>query len=209
MENLFEFRCRCAGLEDAVRAGIERFDCRRTDLDVDIVTPARRGLFGLFGRRDAEFRLRIGNRLAAARIVLHRLLELAGFADELQLDINEGDNLLIIESPHNALIIGKKGLTLDSFEYLVNGIVDRYLPDGVRLRLDCGRFRQRQKENIRRLARELVEKARKTGRPVLSEPLPAEHRQIIHQMVKKFPDCTSRSQGQGVLKKVSISSLRK
>jgi len=209
MENLFEFRCRCAGLEAAVETGIERFGCRRTDLDVEIVTPARRGLFGLFGRREAEFRLRIGNRIAAGRLVLQRLLELAGFADGLQLDINEGDNLLLIESPYNALIIGKKGLTLDSLEYLVNGIVDRHLPEGARLRIDCGRFRQRQKEHIRRLARELVDKARKTGRPVLSEPLPAEHRQIIHQTVRKFPDCTSRSQGQGVLRKVSISSLRK
>ncbi|RMF46784.1 MAG: hypothetical protein D6751_04155 [Deltaproteobacteria bacterium] len=208
MENLFILDCQADSLDEAVQKGLAHFGCRRTDIDVRIVEAARTGLFGLFGRRPARYQISISNRLAAGRLVAERILVLAGFETGLEFELRDADQELVIDTDLNALLIGKRGVTLDGLEYLVNGILDRHFPDERRLTLDCGDFRQRQREQVRRVARELVEEARSKGR-AMSEPLPADQRQVIHQWVRSCPDCSSRSEGQGPFKKVSVVRNRK
>ncbi|RME39641.1 MAG: hypothetical protein D6794_03530 [Deltaproteobacteria bacterium] len=208
MEELFSLDCSADSLEEAVDKGLKHFGCRRSDLDVQIVTPARSGLFGLFGRRKAQYRIRVCNRLAAGGLVARRLLQLAGFGDKIEIRLEDSGQEITVDTDMNALVIGKRGVTLDGLEYLVNGIVDRTLPDGPRLTVECGQFRQRQRDQVRRVARELVEEARKKGR-ALSQPLPADQRQVVHQWVRNCPDCSSRSEGQGFYKKVRVVCSRK
>lgn len=207
MQDLFHLDCEANSLEEAVGLGLKHFGCRRSDIDVQIVAPARSGFFGLFGRRKAKYSIRVCNRLAAGAIVARQLLQLAGFGAQLRIETLDAEQEIVVETDSNALLIGKRGATLAGLEYLINGIVDRGFPDGPRLTVECGQFRKRQREQVRQLARELVEEARKKGR-ALSRPLPADQRQVIHQWVRNCPDCRSRSEGQGPLKKVSVVRSR-
>lgn len=121
--------------------------------------------------------------------------------------IDQG-NCIDIRSALSSLIIGRQGQSLDSFETLLNSMLDRALPGSGRLSLDCDGYRKRQKDAIRQLTLRLVGKVRETGRSASTDPLPAEQRQIMHHLVKSMDGLTTVSHGSGPLKKMVISTQR-
>lgn len=106
------------------------------------------------------------------------------------------------------LLIGKDGSTMASLQYLANRMVARLTGAAVRIHLDAGEFREQQDEQLRQLALEMAAKAKEEGRTQSTRPLSSYHRRIIHLALQEDPAVSTRSKGDGPLKRVLISPKR-
>jgi len=104
----------------------------------------------------------------------------------------------------SALLIGKHGQTLDAIEYILNRIVVRESGSTARIEVDVEGYRARRAESLVATARRMAEKVRETGRPATVDLMNPRDRRIVHMALKDEGGVTSRSQGDGFLRKLII-----
>jgi spoIIIJ-associated protein len=110
---------------------------------------------------------------------------------------------LAIRCDASALLIGKRGQTLDAMEYLLNRIVVREA-SAARIEVDVEGYRARRQESLIILARRMADKVRQTGKPATVDLLSPRDRRVVHLALKDEAGVTSRSQGEGFLRKLLI-----
>jgi len=94
-----------------------------------------------------------------------------------------------------ALLIGKRGQTLDSLQYLVNLVANRFSEQYIRIILDAENYRDRRKESLEHLAKRLGNKAVRTRKEVILEPMNALERKIIHTVLQDIRGVKTYSEG--------------
>ena len=103
----------------------------------------------------------------------------------------EGRNCVInLYGEDNGIIIGKKGKTLNSYEYLLNTLIK-----DIRIDVDVEGFKEKRNVTLRDLARKMSEKAMKSTRPIKLNPMPPRERKIIHEVVNKYTELDTYSEG--------------
>lgn len=119
------------------------------------------------------------------------LLENIGLVLKVEVDRLSDKNYLVnLYGEDNGIIIGKKGKTLNSFEYLLNSLMKDY-----RIEVDVEGFKAKRTETLRELGKKMAEKALKSGKPVRLNPMPPRERKIIHEVVNKYPELDTYSEG--------------
>lgn len=112
--------------------------------------------------------------------------------------------ILAIEGENSGLLIGKKGATLDAFQFLVNKIVNRTSTDKQRVIVDTEDYRQRRHQSLIDLAGRMAAKAKQNGRPVTITALSAHDRRVVHLALQNEPGLKTRSRGEGAFKNVIL-----
>jgi len=106
-------------------------------------------------------------------------------------------------------IIGKKGQTLDSLQFIINKIVNRF-PEGRRhVLIDCGDYRERRETGLASMARREAKRALQQSRIVTLEPMSPRDRRVIHLSLAKMPGVCTRSDGTGSERRVRIIPVRR
>ncbi|WP_047382831.1 R3H domain-containing nucleic acid-binding protein [Cetobacterium sp. ZWU0022] len=119
------------------------------------------------------------------------LLNRMGLDLEVEVLRLEGKNCVInLYGEDNGIIIGKKGKTLNSYEYLLNTLIK-----DVRIDVDVEGFKEKRNVTLRDLARKMAEKAMKTTKPIKLNPMPPRERKIIHEVVNKYSELDTYSEG--------------
>ena len=103
------------------------------------------------------------------------------------------------------ILIGKRGQTLDSLQYLVSLVVNRGQADYIRVKLDTENYRQRRKETLENLAKNIAYKVKRTKRPVSLEPMNPYERIIIHSALQNDRYVTTHSEGEEPFRRVVVS----
>lgn len=119
------------------------------------------------------------------------LLEYIGL--NLGVDVNKVHDrtyLVNLYGEDNGIIIGKKGKTLNSFEYLLNSLMKDY-----RIEVDVEGFKEKRNQTLRELGKKMAEKALKTNKAVRLNPMPPRERKVIHEIVNKYPELDTFSEG--------------
>lgn len=106
------------------------------------------------------------------------------------------------------LLIGRRGETLSSLQFLVNFMLSRKLRTKVIVNLDVEGYRERRMEVLKGLAGRMAERVKASGRPITLEPMPARERRIVHMTLAEHPDVTTQSVGDGEGRKVVIVPRR-
>ncbi len=123
--------------------------------------------------------------------VSQELLNKMGLELEVEILRLEGKNCVInLYGEDNGIIIGKKGKTLNSYEYLLNTLIK-----DVRIDVDVEGFKEKRNVTLRDLARKMAEKAMKTTKPIKLNPMPPRERKIIHEVVNKYSELDTYSEG--------------
>ena len=132
------------------------------------------------------------------------------FVEKMKLDIKFKlkrikERVYVIEffGKDNALVIGKKGKTLNSFEYLLNSMIKN-----CRIEIDVERFKEKRNETLRILAKRMAEKVSKYGKTVRLNAMPPRERKIIHEVVNKYPDLDTYSEGRDPKRYIVIKKKR-
>ncbi len=138
--------------------------------------------------------------------ILREILGKMGVEAEVVPSENEERITLEVKGPETALIIGKKGQTLDSLQYLVNKIMSKRLGvnEGKAISVDAEGYRERRAESLVELAHRLAEKARRTGKPVAADPMSPADRRVIHVALAGAEGLTTRSEGEGIYRHLVI-----
>jgi spoIIIJ-associated protein len=132
------------------------------------------------------------------------LLVNMGLSLELEvLEAREHYILINLSGEDNGIIIGKKGKTLNSFEYLLNSLCKN-----VKVEVDVEGFKAKRAETLRDLARKMAEKAIKTERTVKLNPMPPRERKIIHEIVNKYKELDTYSEGRDPKRYIVIKKKR-
>ena len=102
------------------------------------------------------------------------------------------------------LLIGRRGETLRSLQFMVNLLVSRKVQKWPQVVVDVGNYRQRRQESLEGLARRMAERVRQSGRPLTLEPMGAYERRIVHLALRSDPSVYTESTGEGDNRKVVI-----
>ena len=103
------------------------------------------------------------------------------------------------------VLIGKRGQTLDSLQYLVSLVVNKESQDYIRVKVDTENYRERRKETLENLAKNIAYKVKRTRRTVALEPMNPYERRIIHSALQNDKYVTTHSEGEEPFRKVVIS----
>lgn len=112
----------------------------------------------------------------------------------------KGDNM--------GILIGKRGQTLDSLQYLANRVANKHQEGYVRVKLDTENYRARREETLKHLAKNIAHKVKRTRRPVSLEPMNPYERRIIHSALQSDPYVTTHSEGEEPYRKVVVTLKR-
>ena len=111
-------------------------------------------------------------------------------------DGNRHFTLNIKTEENTSLIIGKRGSTLNSLQFLVNNYAKKFSSHFFRIEVDCDDYRESRKKTLEELALNLAKKSKKTGRPVELEPMTSVERKIIHNALTGIKNVETESRGE-------------
>ncbi len=118
--------------------------------------------------------------------------------EEKSLDVDlSGDEM--------GILIGKRGQTLDSLQYLVSLVVNKDTEDYIRVKVDTENYRQRRKETLENLAKNIAYKVKRTRKPVSLEPMNPYERRIIHSALQNDKYVTTHSEGDEPYRRVVVT----
>ncbi len=201
-------------IDDAITLACRHFDTERDKLEIEIISDSKGGIFGLVGAKKAliQAKTRDDSLKLKAMIttVVERLVAPIIQYPDIEVEIvDQGRVRVHINDDENSgLLIGREGQTLSAVQYLANRMMASKWPDPVKIQIDTGDYRERQDENLRQLAQHLAEKAKSQGKSQSTKPLSSYHRRLVHLALQDDEEISTRSKGEGPLKRVLILPKR-
>ncbi len=200
-------------VEEAIQQALDELGVNRKDTSIEILEEPSKGLFGFIGTKEAKVRV----------TVVHDPVEtVKNFMNSIlnKMNINGNVNILKEESMLNVdiqglndsdmgIIIGKRGSTLDSIQYLLSLAANKDSEDYTRIFLDAQNYRKRREETLIMLAKRMASKVKSSRRRLKLDPMNPYERRIIHSTLQKDPDVQTHSEGEEPYRKVIIEYKRK
>lgn len=201
-------------VDEAIRTALEQLGVTEDQVEVVVLTKGRAGLLGMMGAEDARIRVTLlseleqrGDAASLAKEVLEALLQSMEISAEVSVTQASTDELplsLDIEGDDLGILIGRRGTTLASLQYILRLIVTESLKMWVPVNVDVAGYKKRRYESLRDLALRLAEQVKRNRRLITLEPMPADERRIIHLALADHPDVATQSMGDGETRKVAI-----
>ncbi len=168
-------------VEEAVKSALAQLQTTEDRTEITIVDEGKKGIFGIFGSRPAIVKAVVKmDPIGEGKKFLLDVGMRMGAPIEVEV-IEDGRNIqFILTGEKIALLIGKRGQTLNSLQYLTQLVINRYSDQYLNVLLDAEDYRKRRNETLIQLADRLAQKAVKTGKNVALEPMPSYERKVIH-----------------------------
>ncbi|MEF3305297.1 RNA-binding cell elongation regulator Jag/EloR [Paenibacillus sp. GYB003] len=193
-------------IEDAVKSGLAQWGVPEQRVKVKVLEQPSKGLFGLIGAKEAKVELElIPDALEEAVKFLEdvfRTMDIQVNIDREQTDDGVQFNL---NGKELGILIGRRGQTLDSLQYLVNIVANRYADSHVRIVLDAENFRKRRRQTLEELSNRLAMRVVRTGKEVVLEPMSPQERKVIHSKLQNHPEVKTFSKGEEPNRRVVIA----
>lgn len=220
-------------VDEAIVAAMKTFRSKFENLDIQVISEGSKGLFGLVGTKTAKILARPvkankipvqkpsqdftessspkptassdtvikTEQLEKAKKIIEELLVRMNMTSEIK--IRDGGTIEIL-GDGSGLIIGKRGQTLDSLQFIVNRILNKDRSEPSYVTVDTEGYRQRHMNHLKSMAVKMGQKARRTGQSVSLEKMNPYDRRIIHLALKNDNRVNTKSIGDGVYKQVVI-----
>ncbi|MDE7477854.1 MAG: protein jag, partial [Lachnospiraceae bacterium] len=147
---------------------------------------------------------------AVAKKFLSDVFAAMGISSEISTKYNDSLKSLEIElsGDEMGVLIGKRGQTLDSLQYLISLVVNKGTTEYIRVKVDTENYRQRRRETLENLAKNIAYKVKRTRRPVSLEPMNPYERRIIHSALQNDRYVTTHSEGEEPFRRVVVTPKR-
>jgi spoIIIJ-associated protein len=197
-----------ATVEQAIEKAEAQLGLNRDQFEVEVVKEGKSGILGV-GSREAVIRVTpvtLSEKDAAKEIteILDTLLGLLGVQGSVEVLSDELPLALDIKGDDLGILIGRRGQTLASLEYITKLIVVGRLKAWLPLTVDVGGYKKHRRDSLQRLALDLAEQVKSRRRPITMEPMPADERRMVHLALADDPDVITQSTGEGENRKVVI-----
>ncbi|MBR5267608.1 MAG: protein jag [Lachnospiraceae bacterium] len=199
-------------VDEAILQASMQLGVSRDRLQYEVVEKGSAGILGgLIGAKPAVIRAtKIETIDEKAADFLHDVFGAMGISVDVESKLNEEEKELEINlsGDEMGILIGKRGQTLDSLQYLVSLVVNKESEDYLRVKLDTENYRERRKETLETLAKNIAYKVKRTRRSVSLEPMNPYERRIIHSALQNDKYVFTRSEGEEPFRHVVISLKR-
>jgi len=197
-------------VDDAVQSALEQLNASKDQVKVEIIDEGKKGMFGIFGAKRAIVKVSIKqDPIDLAKKYLEDITR--SFADDINVDVVNKDEQVTfnLSGEKIAMVIGKRGQTLNAIQHLVQVMLNRQSSDFYRVIVDAEGYRARREETLQQLATRLADKAIKIRRNVTLEPMPSYERKIIHSILQDNPKVETHSDGTDPNRFVVIKPVNK
>ena len=182
-------------VDDAINDALKQLGLTRDDVDVEVLQEGKQGILGI-GSRPAKVLVTVKfDPERAAREFLDEVIEAIGIKATFEIKRSEKQLNIMIQGKDIGILIGKRGQTLDSLQYLVNLVVNKGTAPYVNILLDAENYRRKRRETLESLAHNLVKKARATRKKIVLEPMTPYERRIIHASLQSERGIDTYSEG--------------
>ncbi len=197
-------------VEDAVKEALIDLEASEEDVEIEILEEPSKGLFGLIGTKEAKVKVTlINDPIEIADKFLKNIMNAMGIKASNHIEKN-GDVLKIdicdIDPVDMGILIGKRGNTLDSIQYLLSLAVNKKRPNYMKVVVDSEGYRAKREETLIRLANKMAEKVKYSKRPVKLEPMNPYERRVIHSTLQNIQGVVTYSEGEEPFRRVVITS---
>jgi spoIIIJ-associated protein len=196
-------------LEEAIEACLVELDVKRDQVSVEVLEEPEKGFLGFFGKKLARVRVSYEDDAGVlACDFLKKLITAMDVQADMEVLQREDHFLVNITGSDLGILIGRRGDTLESIQFLTNLAVAKKLEDRTRIIIDVEGYRKRREETLIKLAKRLAEKVKKTGHRIVLEPMSPQERRIIHTALQDEWKISTFSEGEGPHRRVVISLKR-
>ena len=193
-------------IEEAMEIAMQRLGANRDQVKVTVLSEGKKGIFG-FGASQCKVRVTIKeDNSATPEGILKVILDEMGIECDIKSATSDGNIHLSVKTPNPGLLIGRRGMTLNSIQYLVNCMANKSSLVKRRVIIDAEQYRERREESLVNLARRLASKVKATGQEVIVEPMTPQDRRIIHMTLQDDVNIATYSRGEGSMRSVVIST---
>lgn len=201
-------------VSDAITEACQKFSVTSDKLEYEVVQEGSSGFLGI-NAKPAIIKAKIKEEEKTidikAKDFLSDIFKSMNLAVVIDAKYDDIENTLDIDlsGDEMGVLIGKRGQTLDSLQYLVSLVVNKDTENYIRVKVDTENYRKRRKETLENLAKNISYKVKRTKRPVSLEPMNPYERRIIHSALQNDPYVTTHSEGDEPCRKVVVTLRKK
>ena len=184
-------------VNDAITEACQKFVITSDKLEYEVIEEGSSGFLGI-GSKPAIIKARVKSSVEdIAKEFLNSVFAAMNLTVVVDIKYNEDNNSMNIDlsGDEMGILIGKRGQTLDSLQYLVSLVVNKDVENYVHVKVDTENYRQRRKETLENLAKNISYKVKRTKKPVSLEPMNPYERRIIHSALQNDKYVTTHSEG--------------
>lgn len=194
-------------VNDAITAACQKFVVTSDKLEVEVIDEGSTGFLG-FNAKPAKIKARVKSNVTdKAKEFLGDVFAAMKLVVVVNVNYNEEDRTMDIDlsGDEMGVLIGKRGQTLDSLQYLTSLVVNKESENYIRVKVDTENYRQRRKDTLENLAKNISYKVKRTKRSVSLEPMNPYERRIIHSALQGDRYVTTHSEGEEPFRRVVVT----
>lgn len=194
-------------VDDAITDACQAFSVTSDRLDYVVVEEASSGFLGL-KTKPAIIKAKVKDSVEdRVKEFLNNVLSAMNIEAVVNINFNEAEGNMDIELAGDdmGVLIGKRGATLDSLQYLASLVANKDVENYIRVKVDTENYRQRRKETLENLAKNMAFKVKRTKRPVSLEPMNPYERRVIHSALQNDKFVTTHSEGEEPYRHVVVT----
>lgn len=198
-------------VEDALTDASVQLGITSDQLEYEIVEKGSNGFLGLIGSKNATIRVKVKSSVEdEVKEFLTSVFNAMKMQVEIEINKNEDERFLDVELKGDdmGVLIGKRGQTLDSLQYLTSLAINKHSDVYYKVKIDTEDYRKRRRDTLENLARNIAYKVKRTKRPVSLEPMNPFERRVIHSALQNDRYVTTHSEGEEPYRHVVVT-LRK
>ena len=192
-------------VDEAITKALVNFGVTSDKLEYEVVDKGSNGILGI-GSRPAKINAKVKEEVIEVastpediqKVVvefLDKVFKAMNLTVKINVDVKDDSVDIDLVGDDMGVLIGKRGQTLDSLQYLVSLVVNKKSDKYLRVKLDTENYRERRKETLENLAKNIAFKVKRTKRPVSLEPMNPYERRVIHSALQNDRYVTTKSEG--------------
>jgi len=193
--------------EEAVAEALKELGAKPDEVKVEVLEETNKSFLGLLGGKSVRVRVSLKDDVAQqAGLFLREMLVNMGILAQVEIFKRADNTVLNINGKDLGILIGKRGQTLDSIQYMVNLAVNKGRTEKERIIVDVAGYRKRREDTLRRLAIKMAEKVKREGKKQVLEPMTPQERRIIHSTLQGYKEIMTYSEGEDPYRHVIITT---
>lgn len=198
-------------VEDALTNASIELGVTSDKLEYEVLEKEKAGILGIIGTKPAKIKVW---KKAGIEETVKKFLDDVFASMNMQVEITidydkeEGNMSIDLSGPEMGVLIGKRGQTLDSLQYLVSLVANKESETYIRVKLDTENYRERRKETLEHLAKNIAYKVKRTKKNVSLEPMNPYERRVIHSALQNDKYVCTKSEGEEPFRHVVVMLKR-
>ena len=198
-------------VDDAITNASVALETTSDNLEIEVLEKGSNGFLGM-GSKPAKIQAKLkvveGTPMTVEETCVEFLTKVFNAMDmvvKVNVEVTEEEVNVDLIGDDMGVLIGKRGQTLDSLQYLLSLVINKNSEKYLRVKLDTENYRERRKETLENLAKNIAYKVKRTKRPVSLEPMNPYERRVIHSALQNDKYVTTHSEGDEPFRRVVVT----